>query len=281
MFFINDQTINNWLKEDNPYFDLTSYLLNLNSKMGSFLIKGRDTGIICGTEEVRELAKQLNLKTIYTLPSGSSVTKDNLIFQAEGDGIAIHSIWKVAVNIIENCSGVATRTKKLVDLAKEVNPDLEVLTTRKILPGTKELVTKGVIVGGGFPHRLGLAETILIFKQHRQLFSNEEDFLLQLKGLKRKAIEKKVFIEAETKEEAYRYSTYPVDGIQFDKLSPSELEEIIPSLKEKAPFLTFLAAGGINEKNVQDYAKTKVDGIVTSSIYNGKVLDVKAEIKLL
>ena len=79
------------------------------------------------------------------------------------------------MNILEYSSGIATRTKKMVDKAKLVNPHVAVLATRKSFPGTKELSIKSIIAGGAFPHRLGLSETILIFKQHVAFLGNIND----------------------------------------------------------------------------------------------------------
>ena len=54
----------------------------------------------------------------------------------------------------------------MVDTAAKINPLVSIAATKKILPGSKELAPKAVVVGEGFPHRLGLSETILIFEQH-------------------------------------------------------------------------------------------------------------------
>ncbi|OPX86915.1 hypothetical protein [Pelotomaculum sp. PtaB.Bin117] len=88
------------------------------------------------------------------------------IIEAEGDAENLHMSWRASMNILEYASGIATRTNKILTKARKVNPKIEILATRKIFPGTKELSVKAVIVGGGLPHRLGLSETVLVFKQH-------------------------------------------------------------------------------------------------------------------
>ncbi len=80
-----------------------------------------------------------------------------------GDVENLHIAWKVCQNIIDNFSGIATKTRRIIDEVSSVNPDITVITTRKSMPGTRELSTKAVIAGGVFPHRLGLSETILGF----------------------------------------------------------------------------------------------------------------------
>lgn len=58
----------------------------------------------------------------------------------------------------------------MVDEVHAVNPECEVLTTRKSMPGAKDLLTCAVMAGGAFPHRLGLSETVLVFEQHLAFF---------------------------------------------------------------------------------------------------------------
>ena len=71
--------------------------------------------------------------------------------------------WKVSLNLCDHLSGVATKTRAIVDAAHSANPACEVLTTRKSMPGVKDLLTKAVTCGGAFPHRLGASETVLVF----------------------------------------------------------------------------------------------------------------------
>src|SRR5699024_359752 len=91
---------------------------------------------------------------------------EQVFFVVEGSFAALNEITKVIQNIFEYASGVATRTQQLVSAAKQVNPAINVLTTRKVFPGTKALSIKAILAGGAFPHRLGLSETVLLFKQH-------------------------------------------------------------------------------------------------------------------
>jgi len=95
--------------------------------------------------------------------------------------------WKVSMNVLEYCSGIATRTKYLVDKAKNINPQIEIVTTRKIFPGTKEFSIKAIIAGGAYPHRLGLSETVLIFKQHLNFIGGIPGLVENLEVIKARA----------------------------------------------------------------------------------------------
>lgn len=89
------------------------------------------------------------------------------------------------------------------------------------MPGAKDLLTCAVMAGGAFPHRLGLSETVLVFEQHLSFFGGFNRFVEELPRIKARCVEKKLFVEADTKRAIAlaRASAggHGVDGIQLDK----------------------------------------------------------------
>jgi molybdenum transport protein len=151
---------------------------------------------------------------------------------------------------------------------------MTIVTTRKMFPGAKSLSIKAVVAGGGYPHRLGLSETILVFPQHVEFCSGLDGLIEMVPDLKRRACEKKLIVEVESAGDAIRLCRAGVDGIQFDKGDPGKIGECVRTLRSINPGIVVLAAGGINEDNIEDYAAAGVDAVVTSSIYFGKPADI-------
>ena len=168
--------------------------------------------------------------------------------------------------------------KKLVDIAKSVNPYIEIVTTRKQFPGAKKLSIKAVLAGGGYPHRLGLSETVLVFPNHTVFFGGLDNFLKQLPAIKKRLFEKTLTVEAKSLEEAKKIALAGVDIIQLDKLSVDDVEFFVSFVKNKSLPIKVSAAGGINENNIHDYAKTGVDFIVLSCVYFAKPADIGVRI---
>ncbi len=281
MLYLTDESLEKMIKEDVPYIDLTTLTLEIGQKKGRMRFFTREEAVLCGTEEVVRICNKLNITIIHSLPSGSLVDKGQSFLEVEGNAEALHMAWKISLNILDNCSGIATRTRKLVDKARKVNPAINIYTTRKSFPGTKELAIKGVVVGGGFPHRLGLSETILVFKQHMIFLGGMDGLLPKIPLMKKKAYEKKVLVEAESIEEAYRLCEAGVDGIQLDKLSADVLKKGAEKIRKDFPHVILLAAGGINENNVEEYANTGVDALITTSVYSGKPIDMSVKMEEL
>lgn len=224
--------------------------------------------------EVKRIFEKLGIKINSIIPSGTMVNAGDVFISAQGTVGSLHMAWKVCMNILEYCSGIATRTRKLVHSAKKINPRIEVVTTRKIFPGTKELSIKAVIDGGALPHRLGLSETILIFEQHTAFLGGIDGLLSKLDEIKARACEKKITVEAKCREDALKLCKAGVDGIQFDKMPPTELKEIVDEIRNINPGITLIATGGINADNVEEYAATGVDLINTTWVYFGKPVDI-------
>lgn len=279
MFFIHDETVDKLISEDVPYIDLTTLVLGIGEKRGTIRFIAREFTVLAGIDEVLRIFKRLDINPIKSLPAGSQVGSGEIFMVAEGSASSLHMAWKVSLNILEYCSGIATRTKKLVNKAKTVNPDISVVTTRKSFPGTKTLSMKSVITGGGFPHRLGLSETILIFKNHVNFLGGFAMLPQVIPQIKIKAAEKKIIVEVEKEEEAMLLANAGVDGLQFDKIPAEILKDIVGRIREINPGVTLIAAGGINENNIEEYAATGVNAIATSSVYFGRPSDIGAVIE--
>ena len=279
--YITDETIEKFIKEDVPYFDLTTTLLGIGKEEGIIRYTTREDAVLCGTEEVCRIFTKLGIEPIESKQSGTWICKGETFLAAKGLVESLHTAWRLTMNILEYTSGIATRTKRLLDAARTVNSDIELLSTRKLFPGTKELSIKAVLAGGGMPHRLGLSETILVFKQHMNFIGGIESFLCNYQKLKQHACDKSIIVEVDTLENAQLLSRAGVDGIQLDKLPPSELKSVVDEIRNINPNVKIIATGGINENNVKEYAKTGVDALSTSSVYFGKPIDIGVTIDKL
>lgn len=278
MVYIADETIDRFIKEDVPYIDLTTTLLGIGREQGRIEFSAREDGVLAGSEEVLRIFQKLDIKTVKYLESGAALKKGEVIIEGEGKAESLHMAWKVCQNILEYCCGIASRTRQLLDKAREGNPSIEVVATRKIFPGTKELSLKSILAGGAYPHRLGLSETILVFRQHLNFMGGQEGLIQKMAEIKKTACEKKVIVEVEGFNEAVMIASAGADVIQFDKARPAELKEWIGKIRETAPGIILIAAGGINQGNAYEYAKTGIDAIVTTAVYFGKPADIKVVI---
>lgn len=280
MIRISDARLDYFMAEDVPYIDLTSEILGIGDAAGEMEYFSREACIVAGVEEVARLAKAVGCEVEVLHGSGDAVEPEEPILRARGRAGDLHQVWKVGLNLLDHLSAVATKTRAMVDAAHSVNPRCEVLTTRKSMPGCKDLLIEAVMVGGAFPHRLGLSETVLVFDHHMKFLGGFDEFVKRIPEFRSRCIEKKLFVEA-SPEQARVLAAAGVDGIQLDKVPVAELDTLVKELRAIDPRVTLIAAGGVNPQNAAAYAATGVDGLATTALYTAKPLDMSIRMTAL
>ncbi len=272
--YISNAFLQQIMDEDISVIDLTCEALDIGSKPGCIEYFTRDDAILCGTEEAERIYHMLGCERVEIKPSGTKLAAGDTFMRVWAGADVLHMGWKCCLNIFEYYSALSTKTRKMVDLAHEGNPTCEVLTTRKRLPGTKPLDTKATMVGGAFPHRLSISETVLVFDHHLTFYEGGIDgFIADLPKIKSHCCEKKLFVESSL-EDAARLVEAGVDGIQLDKTPVDDLAAKVPELRAINPSITLVAAGGVNLSNAREYAATGVDGLATTCLHFAKPLDM-------
>ena len=279
--FYSIEEIDRMIKEDVPYIDLTSWSLGIGDQLGRISYFTRDDAVACGTEVVKMIFERLNIKTESYISSGTAVKPGTELISGQGRGCDINMAWKVGQNVLDHCSGIATKTSRMVKLVKESNPNVAVWTTRKGFPGTKSLAIMSIMAAGASPHRLGLSETVLIFKQHIDYIGGFESLIAKIPELKVECAEKKILVESSSYEDSKALCAAGADGIQFDKIPAIAMKEVVAKLKKEFPNVLLIASGGVNESNAAEYAKTGIDGIVTTNLYSAPPIDVGVKIEPL
>lgn len=277
--------IDAFIEEDVPYIDLTCEVLGVHNQPGEMEFFARESCVLAGTDIARRIMRNLGCEVLASSEDGQLVSAGQTFFTVRGAAADLHAAWKVCLNVFDHLSAVATKTRSMVDAVHAVNPECEVLTTRKSMPGAKDLLTCAVMVGGAFPHRLGLSETVLVFEQHLAFFGGFNRFVEELPRIKARCVEKKLFVEADAQRALAlaRASAggHGVDGIQLDKVPISELAELVCRIREINPRITIIAAGGINPQNAGAYAACGVDGLATTAPFMAKPVDMSVRMRPL
>jgi len=269
-----DAVLAELLADDVRLGDLTTHLLGIGSYPARMTFAARDPLIVAGAEEAARIIEMTGASVILHAGSGAALAAGAPILAASGSAAALHRSWKVAQTLIEIASGIASQTRRIVEAAQAVRPDIAIACTRKTMPGAKLLSIKAIMAGGATPHRLGLSETILVFEEHRGFLGNSSPEEI-VRRLRRGAPEKKIVIEVATPAAASRWAEAGADVIQAEKFSIPEISTTIEGFR-RAGFATLLAAaGGINPDNAADHARAGADILVTSAPYTAKPRDVQ------
>jgi molybdenum transport protein len=279
MVFFSDDELDRLIAEDVPYFDTTTRLAKFGSRLARIQFYTKDQTVICCTEEIMRFFTKFNISPTLVTLSGELIEKDVKFLEAEGLAKHLHTIWRVSSNLLEYASGVATRTRLMVEKAKKINPHILITATRKTIPYTRKIAAKAVLVGGGNLNRLSLSENIMFYENHYKFYGGIDGMLSKIDQIKEEAGGRPISIEAGTVEDALLLSKTQVDIIQIERMSPEAISELIEKIRLNNPNIKIAAAGGITVENVEKYASTGVDIIITSFPNHCKPADFRVEIE--
>jgi nicotinate-nucleotide pyrophosphorylase (carboxylating) len=266
------------LADDIGYADVTSEALVPARAIARAEIVARQSGILAGVEEAAFAFEELGVRAKATKMEGKTIKAGDVLMRLEGQARSIFAAERVALNLLMRMSGVATATREMLELARNVNPKVVVAATRKTLPRFSYFDKRAVAVGGGDPHRFRLDDCVLIKSDHVKLAGSVKE---AVKRGRRASFSKKIEIEVSSANATLDAARLGVDIVMLDNVPPSEVKRAIELLKRAGLRERVLieASGGIDPANVTSYAATGVD-IVSSSYmtFKAPALDMNLEI---
>lgn len=247
--------------------DITSDSLFDNEKAEADILAKEDC-VIAGLIEIKTIFNKAGARTELKTKDGDFIRKNTIVAKISGPARAILKGERLALNILGRMSGIATETKKLVDICKSINPKVKIAATRKTTPGFRKFEKRAVEIGGGEQHRFGLYDAIIIKDNHLKLVNSIEE---AIKRVKDKAKDKTIEIEVETERDALVAAKLGVDVIMLDNFDPKLGEIVAKKVREINPDVLIEISGGINPENIKYYASfaDRISlGYLTHSIKN-------------
>jgi nicotinate-nucleotide pyrophosphorylase (carboxylating) len=185
---------------------------------------------------------------------------------------------RVALNLLQRLSGVATLTQRFVRAVAGTNA--EILDTRKTTPGLRALEKYAVRAGGGRSHRKDLGEAILIKENHIRLAGGVSAALEAAQGAKGSA--KWIEVEVTNLDELRTALVHNPDVVLLDNMSPALVREAVGEVRAHDPArkIRTEASGGITLGNVREFAEAGVDWISVGALtHSAPAVDLSFEIE--
>ena len=220
----------------------------------------KDEGVLAGLPFVEELF--LMVGGVYVKPlknEGSLFTEGEVLLEIEGRALEILSCERLALNLLQSLSGIATYTRSLVEALEGTN--IKLLDTRKTTPGYRFFEKYAVRVGGGKNHRFALYDMVLIKDNHKRVAGGLKEAVKLVKEKVGPAY--KIEVEVENLTEVEEALSEGVDIIMLDNFSPEEVKEAVKIVNGR---VKVEVSGGINLENIKDYAVEGVDFISCGSV---------------
>ena len=263
-------TIKMALEEDINTGDITTMSTIPQDKKieGRFIAKAQ--GILCGMDIAKAVFAYIDpdIKLDCSFSDGDTVKKGDILASISGRAVSILTGERLALNLMQRLSGIATKTREAVKKVEEF--PVKILDTRKTTPGLRIMEKYAVRTGGGYNHRFTLADGVLIKDNHinaaggiREAIEAARDFVPHTL---------KIEVEVETLDQVKQALDAGADIIMLDNMTNEMMTEAVKMIDKKA---LVEASGNMDEKNLKEVAATGVDFISIGALTNSlKPLDI-------
>ncbi|MCS6934960.1 MAG: carboxylating nicotinate-nucleotide diphosphorylase [Chitinophagales bacterium] len=222
-------------------------------------------GIIAGVELAEIICRQVDpaLSIQKKMNDGDAMHPGDVAFTLQGDAKSILRAERVILNYMQRMSAIATLTRRYVDAV--AGTGARILDTRKTTPGFRYFEKWAVRIGGGFNHRMGLYDMIMLKDNHIDFCGGIEKAILAVEQYQlRMGLQLPVEVETRNLHEVEQVlRTGKVTRIMFDNFDPHTMKQAVAMVAGR--FETE-ASGGINLHNVRSYAETGVDFISVGAL---------------
>ena len=262
------------LAEDIGSGDVTTMAIADKNDEGAVEIIAKENlvvaGILIAEAVFKTIDKKIEFKPFVT--DGVTVRKGQVIAKVSGKLSTLLAGERVALNFLQRLSGIATLTRLFTDKIKGFN--IKILDTRKTTPGLRILEKYAVRMGGGWSHRFGLCDGVLIKDNHIAAVGSVAEAVRRA----RDSAPKNMLIEVETKNlsEVKEALLAGADVIMLDNMKPAAMRQAVKIIGKAA---LVEASGGVNLKNVRAIAETGVDFISVGALtHSARAVDISMKV---
>ena len=259
------------LKEDIKDGDHTTLACIDKNNISTAKIVSKENGIIAGVKLAEIIFKEVdkNLKITSFYNDGDDINKKDVILKVSGSSHAILNAERLVLNCMQQMSAIATKTRKIVGLISSTNA--KILDTRKTTPLNRQVQKWAVKIGGGFNHRFGLYDMIMIKDNHIDFCNGITNAIKKTKTYLSNN-NKDLDIIVETRDISEVKEVLEEGGIRrilLDNFNYKDTKEAVRIINHQ---YETESSGGITEENILEYSKCGVDyislGALTHSIKN-------------
>lgn len=269
------QKIEEFLLEDMPNGDITSSGTIPEESMSLAVLQAQQDLVLAG-EDIIKIAFSNCCGFELFSHDGDLIKNEDIIAKFTGNSRLLLARERLVLNLIQRLSGIATRTREYVEIAKPFG--VKVLDTRKTTPGLRLFEKYAVAVGGGWNHRLDLSSGILIKDNHIMASGGIVNAVNNMKNLNSGF---PIEIEIENFDQLGLALDSGIDGVLLDNMNPPVLIEAVKIIRSHPDGAKVFieASGGITLDNFDAYVRTGVDAISVGALtHSVKSADMHMEI---
>ncbi|KAJ8584783.1 nicotinate-nucleotide diphosphorylase [Rhizopogon salebrosus TDB-379] len=269
-----------WLAEDTPSFDYGGYVVGEAHREAFLFGKGTQTAVLAGRPFFTEVFAQLGCEVEWHMQEGETFEPIKHVATVRGKARHLLLGERVALNMLARCSGIATKSKRIKDLAVGYGYKGIIAGTRKTTPGFRLVEKYGMIVGGIDPHRHDLSSMIMLKDNHIWSSGSITAAIKQARAVGGFGL--MLDVEVGSEAEADEAIEAGADIIMLDNIEGEQLVSVARNLRGKwegkRKFL-FETSGNITEANLGERAINDID-ILSTSVVHQSVQHIDFSLKI-
>lgn len=282
-----DTILRDALIEDIGYGDITTSSIVPPEHKSKAILIAKEDFILAGIPFAERVFKLVDPALWYSArvdrgirfkadkKDGDRVKKGTVIATVSGNTRSLLMAERVALNLVQRLSGIATLTHRFVDCVKGF--PVKIIDTRKTTPNLRFFERYAVRIGGGYNHRFGLFDGVLIKDNHIVVAGGIEK---AVKLAKMKAPHMmKIEVEVRNSMELKQALSAGADIVMLDNMTLKEIKNAVRIIRQKRLQTTIEVSGNINMENVREIAKAGVDLISIGALtHSAPAVDISMEI---
>ncbi|MBF2478229.1 carboxylating nicotinate-nucleotide diphosphorylase [Listeria marthii] len=265
-----NQAIHAFLLEDIGQYDLSADTIFASDTIGNGVFLAKETGILCGISIPPKVYEILggNVQFEAYKKDGDQVTKGDIIATVSAPVRTLLSGERVILNLMQRMSGIASQTN--VAIKQLDDPAIRICDTRKTAPGLRAFDKYAVQTGGGFNHRNGLYDGVMLKDNHIAFSGGITEAVATVRGKLGHMV--KIEVETETPEQVKEAVQVGADIIMFDNRTPEEIAQLV---KLVPAHITTEISGNITLDNINSYKGSGANYISLGSLtHSVRALDI-------
>ncbi len=275
------ELVERFLEEDIGFGDITTLSVVPETARGRGRLIAKSPLVVAGLEVAQAAFEVVDARVQWcrAAADGMALQPGSVLAELDGPARAILTAERVALNLLQRLSGVATLTRRYVEAVQHT--PARVIDTRKTTPGLRALEKYAVRVGGGHNHRFGLSDGVLIKDNHIAIVGSLEKAIAAVRA--NVSHLQKIEVEVDRIDQIPEALTAGADAILFDNMTPEQTREAVALVRSKPGGERILleSSGGVTLETVRDYAEAGVDLISSGALtHSAPAVDIGLDIEM-
>lgn len=270
---LSDEALQQLLREEAPYGDLSTLGLGLSEQPGSVTLAARQPMTACGIEEAARLFALSGVTAQALTPSGRHVLAGTELLSARGPVSSLLRVWPLARTLVADTSGLASEVARIVTELRAAGYTQPLACTAQVFPGTRALVSKAVLSGGGIMYRFNLSDSLVLTPAQRVFVDGSLDDAVG--RMRQRHPERRLVAEVSSLQEALAMAGAGAEVLELQGVTPEVVRACKVALHTSRLHPMLVVSGAVHAGNAVAFAQAGADMLVSAALPQAQPCEIE------